>query len=285
MNKFSRKCGTCDCDILYKSKSQYNDAVKHDRICKLCSNKKNASVRKIVYDGNLIKECNICGYKHTFSSYKKYRNAKDNNEYLCKLCAVKKTHKNKIVSDDTKKLISDSRKIGWKNGEYDNAKILWSKNMSGKNNPMYGSNRTGSLNPFYGKTHTLDTKKYLSKIHKKENLSNDIRYKMSLSAKNRVIKSGMPSVNYNSEACKIIDNYGNENGYNFQHAENGGEYKIRIDNIHYFVDGYDKDKNIVIEYYENFHKWNIEKDKKRKQKIIDKLDCEFIELKEWELHD
>ena len=57
--------------------------------------------------------------------------------------------------------------------------------------------------------------------------------------------------NYNIEACKIIEEYGKENGYNLQHAENGGEYYIK--ELGYFLDGYDKNKNVVIEYYERHH--------------------------------
>ena len=83
---------------------------------------------------------------------------------------------------------------------------------------------------------------------------------------------------YNSDACKIIDEYGKKNGYNFQHAENGGEIEV----CGYWVDGYDKEKNVVIEYYEKKHLKQKEYDKIRKQKIINHLGCTFIELKEWE---
>jgi hypothetical protein len=54
--------------------------------------------------------------------------------------------------------------------------------------------------------------------------------------------------NFNPKACEIIDAYGKEHGYNFQHALNGGEYHIK--ELGYFVDGYDKEKNTVIEYLE-----------------------------------
>ena len=46
--------------------------------------------------------------------------------------------------------------------------------------------------------------------------------------------------NFNSNACKIIDEYGNKNGYNFQHAMNGGEFYIK--ELGYWVDGYDREK-------------------------------------------
>ena len=83
---------------------------------------------------------------------------------------------------------------------------------------------------------------------------------------------------YNTTACKVIDEYGQQHGYSFQHAENGGEYHIK--DLGYWVDGYDKEQNVVIEYYENYHKRTTERDERRKQEIIEYLGCEFIELTE-----
>jgi protein-arginine kinase activator protein McsA len=85
---------------------------------------------------------------------------------------------------------------------------------------------------------------------------------------------------YNPKACKIIEEYGKQHGYNFQHAMNGGEYYIK--ELGYWVDGYDKEKNVVIEYQEKHHNityWKV-RDKKRKNLIIQLLDCKFIEIKE-----
>ena len=86
---------------------------------------------------------------------------------------------------------------------------------------------------------------------------------------------------YNTNACILIDKYGKDNGYNFQHAMNGGEFFIK--NLGYWVDGYDKDNNIVIEVDEIHHfdsngDLNI-KDIKRQIEIIEYLKCEFIRIK------
>jgi len=85
---------------------------------------------------------------------------------------------------------------------------------------------------------------------------------------------------YNPKSISIIDEYGRTHGYSFQHAENGGEFYIKT--LGYWVDGYDKTKNVVIEYYEIRHKGSINRDEKRKQEIIKQLGCEFIIIKEWE---
>jgi len=86
---------------------------------------------------------------------------------------------------------------------------------------------------------------------------------------------------FNPLACQKIDEYGKQHGYKFQHALNGGE--LHIKELGYWVDGYDMEKNVVIEYYESRHrKFDIHaRDEERKRKIIEHLNCEFIELKDW----
>jgi hypothetical protein len=83
---------------------------------------------------------------------------------------------------------------------------------------------------------------------------------------------------YNQNACRVIDKYGEENNCNFQHAMNGGEFHIK--DLGYWVDGYDKQKNIVVECYEKHHydkngKLKI-RDFIRQQEIIKFLNCKFI---------
>jgi hypothetical protein len=59
---------------------------------------------------------------------------------------------------------------------------------------------------------------------------------------------------------------------------NGGEYFI--EELGYWVDGYDKEKNVVIEYYENAHQYFVFEDEIRIKKIKENLNCEVIILKE-----
>jgi hypothetical protein len=88
------------------------------------------------------------------------------------------------------------------------------------------------------------------------------------------------SPNFNKYACKIIDEYGQQNGYNFQHALNDKEY--HIPELGYWVDGYDREKNVVIEYYETHHydiNGNLkQKERQREQEIIKNLNCKFIRI-------
>lgn len=85
---------------------------------------------------------------------------------------------------------------------------------------------------------------------------------------------------YNPDSIPKIDSFGKENGYNFQHALNGGE--VQIPNTRYFVDGYDSEKNVVVEYDEHHHfdkNGNLkQKDVFRQNKIIEEINCMFIRI-------
>lgn len=88
---------------------------------------------------------------------------------------------------------------------------------------------------------------------------------------------------YNKSSIKILEQIAKEHGWNIQHAENGGEFYTGIG---YFVDAYDKEKNIVLEYDEPVHYVDVEnnilreKDLKRQQEIIEHLHCEYWRFNE-----
>lgn len=83
--------------------------------------------------------------------------------------------------------------------------------------------------------------------------------------------------NYNPKACNFFDKLNKERGWNLQHALNGGEAKI----LYYFVDAYDKNRNIVVEYDEHRHKYyNKQKDEKRQKEIINHLNCDLYRYDE-----
>ena len=95
--------------------------------------------------------------------------------------------------------------------------------------------RIGNKNGFYNKKHSDKTKSIIaekSRIQMLESVH---------------LKNGKPM--FNPKACEFIDKFGKDNGYNFQHALNGGEYQI----IGFSLDGYDKEKNVIIEYDEPKH--------------------------------
>ena len=108
--------------------------------------------------------------------------------------------------------------------------------------------------------------------------------KMRLSAikrvKNNLQSNNQAFPNYNKESIFYLEKYAAENDYKIQHAENGGEFYI--EKLGYWVDGYDTNKNVVIEFDETHHNKKNQKikDMNRQNNIINHLKCSFIRLDE-----
>jgi len=189
-------------------------------------------------------------------------------------------------------------------------KLKISLSHMGRLNPMFGKPGTmlgrhhsnaakrknaekhrGELNYLFGKHLSKETRKKLrlSKLGNKNPMFGkcgkacpSFGKRRSKEARRRMREAALGRVypRFNPTACQRIDEYGKKHGFNFQHALNGGEVRV----IGYSLDGYDKDKNVVIEYYERAHKRlkNRKHDQQRKQEIVNHLGCKFIEIKEWE---
>lgn len=88
---------------------------------------------------------------------------------------------------------------------------------------------------------------------------------------------GFNNPRFNINSGEYIEKLNKEKNWNLQYYANGGECKI----YGYFVDGYDKNKNIVFEYDEPRHYKDVynnvlsDKDIIRQNNIIDKLHCQF----------
>lgn len=118
-----------------------------------------------------------------------------------------------------------------------------------------------------GTPHTEETKKHLREI-----FINKVRE-----------QKGEFKCFYSKRACEYINKLNEEKHWNLQHGENGGE--IEVDG--YFLDGYDKDLNIVFEYDEPKHYIDVinnilnNKDIERQKYIINKLHCSFYRYNEY----
>ena len=91
---------------------------------------------------------------------------------------------------------------------------------------------------------------------------------------------------FNLTACHYFNELNKQNGWNLQHAMNGGEYYL--EDLGYWVDAYDKNKNIAIEYDEGYHNKRKDADTRRMNEIKRHLGCKFYrydavgeELKEY----
>jgi|ERR1035441_7794075 hypothetical protein len=167
----------------------------------------------------------------------------------------------------------------------------------GEKNPSFGKMNywKGKIGPNKGKIVSDDFRLLMSKIvtgrkHKSESIekmsliqigknswskgrkvTDYTKYKLRMRKIEELRKKGIEpgKHNYNPKACEFIDKLNKEKGWNLQHALNGGE----IDICGYFLDGYDKEKNIVAEYDEKYHqqKTQLEKDIIRQKRIIEKI--------------
>lgn len=89
------------------------------------------------------------------------------------------------------------------------------------------------------------------------------------------------SPNYSKTFCEKLDKIMEDNNVYIQHAMNGGEFYVK--ELGYWVDGYDKENNVVYEYDEKHHfdkNGNLkEKGMIRQQEIENLLNCKFIRIK------
>ena len=120
-------------------------------------------------------------------------------------------------------------------------------------------------NSFYGQHHTEKTKQIIG---------NKNRVRMVANRQNIYPR-------YSKKACEFFDWLNKNTNFKGQHAKNGKEFHIK--ELGYFVDYYDSDANIVMEYDEPYHfdsKGNLrERDIKRMKEIINHLNCGFIRLR------
>lgn len=178
---------------------------------------------------------------------------------------------------------------------YSNKRLL---TVSIKNNKLCKScSRRGNLNPLFGKPMSLQQKDKISKGKIGVKQSENARLKKSISQKIRyldvnerrktseLVKQAMhrPDVRekhieklHHSKWIKVRTDKGQlelldkwkKLGFNFE-----PNYQIKTDVDLFYVDGYDKEKNVVIEYDTKYHNFpqQHKKDLIRQNKIIDIL--------------
>ena len=270
---YSRNCPDCSTELKTKNKYYFKKAVTNNQKCGSCSLKgrKFSDEHKRKLKEN---HADISGDKNPF--YGK----KHSDEVLSKLSETLK----ETYSDPTiRQKISVARK------EYI------------KQNGV----------PFKGKTHSDETKQIMSELALERMkdpanrinkasfpignspwnkgttglYSSDTLRKMRLAAIERIsiakFNGNQMMPNYNISSISILEEIAKEMGItDLQHAENGGEFFIK--ELGYFVDGYSKEKNVILEYDEPHH-FNSdgslkESDVIRQKEIEEYLKCEFIRI-------
>lgn len=142
--------------------------------------------------------------------------------------------------------------------------------MSGKNNGMFGIYRCGVDNPFYGKKHTDES---IRKIRMAQCKNVLIRYE----------KTGQ-FVNVGKNEHKYFVNLESKMGWDgIFYGKNGYDRQYLIEPLGYFVDYFEPNLNIIVEYDEPRHyvcgKLK-DADVKRMEDIKRHLNCKFYRYNE-----
>jgi hypothetical protein len=213
-----------------------------------------------------------------------------NKNSKCRECHLK----NIIVSDETKKKMSESKKGISLTTEH---KQKLSKSLKGR--LPWNTGKTLSkehkekvvknlIHDYWtGKHITEETKQKIKNSllgEKNHNFGkhplDKTRKKMSISQKKKRKQKTAGKPFYNKHACEIFNKIEKLKNWNGIHAEKGGEKYVLNK---YYLDYYEPNLNIVIEYDEpqHFNKDGklIEEDIKRQKEITDHLDCKFYRIK------
>lgn len=203
------------------------------------------------------RNCPNCGIAINYSCYRSWYHGNKSNT-SCRRCGRKK----QIITDVARHAMSVAAKLRWSNSE----------------------ERNKQKGRITGKKFGKRPEWWCNKIHNAKlghSVSSKTRKKLRLARIEQISREkyngGQVFPSYNPNACILIEEYGQKHGYNFQHAMNGGEFLVR--GLGYWVDGYDKEQNVVIEVDEPFHKNRTERDVRRQQEIENHLGCKFVRIK------
>lgn len=282
MNKFKRNCPECKIILFYNRKWDRDEAIRKNRLCRNCYENKNKNKDEI-----FKRNCSECDKILTYTD-KWYRDDAEKKNRKCRSCS-----KTGILRPNFWKNLSIEGKL--------KLNKTWFKKGS---RPLNADTRKGkTLEEIHGVEKALKIRKlYSERKHTyEENLKRSISCKRAgcglynkgrrcsdenkkrfrilmierLRATNKSFHPG-----YNKEACYYFDKIMELTKTNIQHALNDGEFCI--EELGYWVDGYDKENNIVYEFDEKRH-YDIygnlkEKDKVREFEITQHLNCVFIRI-------
>jgi len=299
--KYKRNCPSCNVILHYSTNYTLKRANENNSLCVSCEASKPRG-KRIVKKTKYNKDCDGCGkiiYYYTDGSLQRSLRKKT----LCVSCTFSKLRgKNKNGNGQITKFYKKCPKcndimyysridilnsaieldtmcrkcthIGLKASLETRKRLSILK--SGTGNHMYGLR--GPNNPNWGSKRTEASKALIAK---------KARINMIKRIETARGNGFQLSPQYNRSSIPHIEKMANELGItDIQHAENGGEYHIK--ELGYYVDGYSKEKNIVIEYYEKWHmkySKNVKRDKRRKKEIMEHLnlsDDQFIIIYEYQ---
>jgi len=249
-NEKKRNCPSCGKELFYKTKCGFDKANSNNSKCHTCSS---SGENNGFYGKKHSKQL-----KSKFSKERKsWYIGKDNPMYKQSVYDLWVKKYGKDVADEKQKIANHKNKLsndGENNGFY-------GKKHSKQLKSNFSKNRIGKTNPNHGNKHTEEWKEN----QRKRTIQ-------------RIKEFTQGKIGFNPNACKYLDRLNEERGWNLQHALNGGE----VECIGYSLDGYDKKRNIVVEYDEPLHNKPTQrkKDILRMNRIKKYLHCKFYRYNE-----
>lgn len=279
--KWTKNCPSCGRVQKYSTKGNLTTAIKKNKLCRPCIHASAEFMNKMKVLNSRPDHPNI-GRHHTEEHKQKIRNSMIGEK------SVLYGKKQPIEQVEKMRKSLTGRKLT------EEHKRNMSKGMKGKIVSLETRKKLSIINK--GKKLTEETKRLLSistskRLAKPESNpmfgkhhSNEARAKIRTKYIARM-ESEFNAVivpNFNFDACKYFDIVSTTNGLTLQHALNGGE--VRVEQLGYFLDAYDKEHNIAIEYDEPKHydiNGNLkEKDITRMTEIKSHLNCRFFRYNE-----
>lgn len=214
--------------------------------------------------------CPECGNELTYTWKSSYKKACKRNQ-VCMSC--RPTHwSGRKHTDSTKNKISKANA-----GRSTNKGVKFSEEHKRKISKANMGNKSRTGMPHSEKTKKKMRLAWKDKIHPNSKPEN--REKFRKLYQDRVkSRCGQITPNYNVDACRVFDEINKELGWSGQHAENGGEVNVRG----WFLDYYEPNQNVVIEYDESHHlrTRRKEKDIRKELEVIEMLNCKFYRIQE-----
>jgi len=274
-----RNCPKCNSEITHKGNRSHINAKNAElkgAVCVKCYS--SARIKElpkdiaITQDGRFNIKCSKCGLD-IFSKRKDTILEIHKKKGICYPCAIKnpiRAAKLKKYYQENKEEMIEKIKAAWKNPEKIKRHRLASTLAWGK-----PENKKKLINAI----HSPEARKKFLDANSIYTQSEDFKQKQRNAYLLRIEnKYSKVYPNYNKAACYIFDEINKELGWEGVYAENGGEYRC----IGWFLDYYEPILNVAIEFDEKHHRYSLDKDKARQERIIKHLGCTFFRIKQGE---
>ena len=275
MKKWKRKCPKCGEELFYTTKYIKIRAEKQNTNCRSCaaagisrSEETRKKLRKL-NSGKNNPMYGRCAYDVWLEKYGKEEADRRQKETNNKLSKSKMGDKNPAKRPEVRKKIGKANK----------GNISWCRGLTKETNNIIKKISETNI----GQKRSEETRERMRKnsahYWKGKDFSEETKLKMRLSRLKYIEKNnGQVMPNYNSDGCEVINWFNMYYGFNFQHAENGGEVCIGG----YWPDGLDKKRKTIIEVDEPQHfggNGKLKQKDVRRQKYLEGLGYKFIRVR------